>query len=113
METNPLATMTADTPAELAAAVFQQKAQRRQSLAALPVEVKYQHFLQLQRMVASTLNAAGKACPPVWPLEVVKQTTRTPFVFGLHAGMMEMSPDFDDPLPDSFWLGEDQDETAV
>ncbi len=38
---------------------------------------------------------------------------RTGFVFGLHAGMMEMSPDFDDPLPDSFWLGEDQDETAA
>ena len=37
----------------------------------------------------------------------------TGFVFGLHAGMMEMSPDFDDPLPDSFWLGKDADETAA
>ena len=37
----------------------------------------------------------------------------TGFVFGLHAGMREMSPDFDDPLPDSFWLGKDADETAA
>ena len=37
----------------------------------------------------------------------------TGFVFGLHAGMMDMSPDFDDPLPDSFWLGKDADETAA
>ena len=43
--------------------------------------------------------------------EPVKVTTG--FVFGLHAGMMEMSPDFDDPLPDSFWLGKDADETAA
>lgn len=35
------------------------------------------------------------------------------FVLGLHAGMMTMSPDFDDPLPDSFWLGKDADETAA
>lgn len=107
MEPNPLATLTTRTPAELATAVFRQKEQRRQSLAALPVEVKYQHFLQLQRMVASTLIAAGKPCPQVWPLEVlkdIKRPTRMPFVFGSNAGMIEMSADFKDPLPDSFWL---------
>jgi antitoxin (DNA-binding transcriptional repressor) of toxin-antitoxin stability system len=27
-------------------------------------------------------------------------------VLGLHAGKMWISPDFDDPLPDEFWLGE-------
>ncbi len=26
---------------------------------------------------------------------------------GLHKGMIEMSDDFDEPLPDSFWLGND------
>lgn len=26
---------------------------------------------------------------------------------GLHRGMVEMSEDFDEPLPDSFWLGEE------
>jgi len=68
MEPNPLATLTVATPAELAAAVFRQKEQRRQSLAALPVEEKYQHFLQLQRMVAETMRAAGIPCPAVWPV---------------------------------------------
>lgn len=34
---------------------------------------------------------------------------RKPFIFGLHQGKVEMSDDFDDPLPDSFWLGEDED----
>ena len=45
----------------------------------------------------------------------VDETAQAPtgFVFGLHAGMMEMSADFDDPLPDSFWLGKDADETAA
>ncbi len=31
---------------------------------------------------------------------------RTPFVFGLHAGLVTVHEDFDAPLPDSFWLGE-------
>ncbi|MCA0456897.1 MAG: DUF2281 domain-containing protein [Chloroflexi bacterium] len=30
-----------------------------------------------------------------------------PRVLGLHMGSMWMSDDFDDPLPDEFWLGED------
>ena len=28
-------------------------------------------------------------------------------VAGLHAGAMEMRSDFDEPLPDSFWTGEE------
>ena len=28
-------------------------------------------------------------------------------VMGLHAGMWEVSDDFDAPLPDEFWLGEE------
>jgi antitoxin (DNA-binding transcriptional repressor) of toxin-antitoxin stability system len=28
-------------------------------------------------------------------------------IMGLHAGMWEVSDDFDDPLPDEFWLGEE------
>lgn len=30
-----------------------------------------------------------------------------PRVAGLHAGQWWMSDDFNDPLPDEFWLGED------
>ena len=29
------------------------------------------------------------------------------FAFGLHAGLIEMSDDFNDELPMSFWLGEE------
>ncbi len=30
------------------------------------------------------------------------------FVFGLHARQVTVHKDFDAPLPDSFWLGEDE-----
>lgn len=30
-----------------------------------------------------------------------------PRVAGLHTGQVEMSPDFNEPLPDEFWTGED------
>jgi Protein of unknown function (DUF2281) len=33
-------------------------------------------------------------------------TPRKQRVFGQYAGKIWMSDDFDDPLPDSFWLGE-------
>ena len=33
--------------------------------------------------------------------------TPKPRVGGLHRGMTKMSDDFNDPLPDSFWLGEE------
>jgi antitoxin (DNA-binding transcriptional repressor) of toxin-antitoxin stability system len=29
-----------------------------------------------------------------------------PIILGMHPGAMEMAPDFDDPLPDEFWLGD-------
>ena len=32
----------------------------------------------------------------------------TPRVAGLHPNAMVMSPDFNDPLPDEFWLGSDE-----
>lgn len=36
---------------------------------------------------------------------VVVTPGRKPRVFGQHEGMIWMSPDFNDPLPDDFWLG--------
>ncbi len=45
----------------------------------------------------------------------VQQKTKSPrkaFKLGLHAGLIEMSPDFTAPLPDSFWLGKDSDAVA-
>ncbi len=38
------------------------------------------------------------------------ETSNTPKeirVLGLHKGSMQMHNDFDDPLPDTFWLGEE------
>lgn len=35
-----------------------------------------------------------------------------PRVLGLHQGMVTMSEDFDEPLPDSFWLGKDASDEA-
>lgn len=39
---------------------------------------------------------------------VKKEEISNKRILGLHRGLMEMSDDFDDPLPDSFWLGEDE-----
>jgi hypothetical protein len=38
--------------------------------------------------------------------EAVSVAGKPPRVFGLHAGQVWMSDDFDAPLPDEFWLGE-------
>jgi hypothetical protein len=35
-----------------------------------------------------------------------KPISSVPRAFGLHSGAVWMSDDFDEPLPDSFWLGE-------
>lgn len=32
---------------------------------------------------------------------------KKPRILGLHPGAFQPSDDFDDPLPDEFWLGED------
>jgi hypothetical protein len=36
-----------------------------------------------------------------------------PRVLGLHAGMIWIADDFDDPLPDEFWLGADAEDEAA
>ncbi len=44
------------------------------------------------------------------PLELLDETSEddlSPRVAGLHAGLIWTSDDFDDPLPDEFWFGED------
>lgn len=38
---------------------------------------------------------------------VEEGATAKPRVLGLHPGAIWTSEDFDDPLPDEFWLGED------
>ncbi|MBZ0315433.1 MAG: DUF2281 domain-containing protein [Anaerolineae bacterium] len=36
-----------------------------------------------------------------------------PRILGLHAGLLIPSDDFDEPLPDEFWLGEDHDDVSA
>lgn len=42
---------------------------------------------------------------PLARLVPVGQTSGQPRIAGLHRGVIWTSEDFDDPLPDSFWLG--------
>jgi len=51
-----------------------------------------------KRVLQQRMNAPSEAAPPK-PLQ--KR------VAGLGEGTVWMSEDFDDPLPDEFWLGED------
>ena len=62
---------------------------------------------KLLELVASGLDVVlteGKS--PVARVVAVSPKVKTERVLGLHTGKMWISPDFDDPLPDSFWLGE-------
>jgi len=43
---------------------------------------------------------------PVARVVSMPRKVNKPRVPGLHAGKMWISPDFDDPLPDSFWSGD-------
>ncbi len=38
---------------------------------------------------------------------LVSNSSDSPRVAGLHQGQIWMSDDFNEPLPDEFWLGED------
>ncbi len=40
-------------------------------------------------------------------LELTAAHERRGFAFGLHAGLVDVPADFNEPLPDSFWLGEE------
>ena len=44
---------------------------------------------------------------PIARLTPLEGSNSSPRRFGLHAGTIWMSDDFDDPLPDEFWLGDE------
>lgn len=48
------------------------------------------------------IEKGDKAKVKLTPIPLVNGKKR---VFGQHQGQMWMSDDFDDPLPDEFWLG--------
>jgi predicted DNA-binding antitoxin AbrB/MazE fold protein len=41
-------------------------------------------------------------------IPIVESVPKKKRILGLHRGAMVMREDFDEPLPDSFWLGEDE-----
>jgi prevent-host-death family protein len=45
---------------------------------------------------------------PVARLLPVEEVPKKERVLDMHPGTIWMSDDFDDPLPDEFWLGDDQ-----
>jgi predicted DNA-binding antitoxin AbrB/MazE fold protein len=49
----------------------------------------------------------GEHVHVVLPVKEQTDAQPKPRIAGLHAGMIWMSDDFDDELPDSFWLGEE------
>lgn len=54
-----------------------------------------------KRVLREHLEAEAEA-------DVDGDTSAKPRILGLHPGAIWTSEDFDDPLPDEFWLGEDK-----
>lgn len=65
----------------------------------LPVEIDHNHQIHLQ--LPETVKA-GKAKIIIMYEE--SAPPKKPFKFGLFEGKIQISDDFDEPLPDSFWL---------
>jgi antitoxin (DNA-binding transcriptional repressor) of toxin-antitoxin stability system len=57
----------------------------------------------VQEGVEVILTENGVPLAHILPMNEEKKTR----IMGLHAGAWEVSDDFDDPLPDEFWLGEE------
>jgi hypothetical protein len=57
-----------------------------------------------ESLLVEVLNSIQVAKNNAIELKHKSVVTRTP---GLHQGQIWMSEDFNDPLPDEFWLGED------
>jgi hypothetical protein len=66
----------------------------------LPAEIDHNHQIHLQ--LPKTINV-GKAKVIVMYEEETTQLFK-PITLGLFKGKIQISDDFDDPLPDSFWL---------
>ncbi|MGR8935986.1 MAG: hypothetical protein ACU837_16635 [Gammaproteobacteria bacterium] len=66
----------------------------------VPVEIDENHQIHVQ--LPETIKARKGKILFIYD-EETKQPAK-PFKFGLFAGQIEISDDFDEPLPDSFWL---------
>lgn len=92
---NRLMTLTIDLPSELERYILQEAQAQGISLEAMT--------LRLLTNSIPILDSSGyaNAQKPAAGLPVKQQR-----VFGQYQGRIKMSEDFDEPLPDSFWLGE-------
>lgn len=60
---------------------------------------------ELPKLTASELKAIAELCAQ---LETKREEPAPKArILGMHPGSMVMAPDFNDPLPDEFWLGKD------
>lgn len=53
------------------------------------------------------LVANGKPLARLVPVAAHVEPPRSARIFNLHPGAMVASDDFDEPLPDEFWMGEE------
>ena len=68
-------------------------------------DIPLKKLLELVVSGVDVVLMEGKS--PVARLVPVPQKVKKERVMGLNKGEIWVSPDFDDPLPNSFWLGED------
>lgn len=61
-----------------------------------------------QRLIKQTDNISDLVVEKEISLQKeLSEENESPRVFGLHAGQCWISEDFDEPLSDAFWLGEE------
>ena len=63
---------------------------------------------QVQELSISERKALINVIVDSLAIEPISQA-RKKRVFNLHAGLVRMSDDFDDELPDSFWFGDNEE----
>lgn len=69
-------------------------------------QAAYQRGLDTDRLLREVVDAAlANLVPSVPPQSALPSPA--PRIADLHAGQTWVSEDFDAPLPDSFWLGEE------
>jgi antitoxin (DNA-binding transcriptional repressor) of toxin-antitoxin stability system len=72
----------------------------------IEIHKKETHLDELMRLLATTREIIlTEDSTPVARLISI-EPAKAPRIAGLHAGSTWVSDDFDDPLPDEFWLGE-------
>ena len=70
---------------------------------AIEIEVNINEKHQIHLQLPDSIHA-GKAKVIVMYEEGDSNKKNKPFEYGLFQGQIEISDDFDEPLPDSFWL---------